>query len=120
MLGIRENQKNEHFNDMEWENMGSFIADLAKNNESVTDESVSEVSRFTNSTKKRAELAEKTVTIKAEIGKTSPDNRSISGEQELPANYDTLQTDIRGLLDELQEIKLARMSLQSKLTTIRQ
>jgi hypothetical protein len=139
MLGIRENQKNEVLSDLEWENMGSFISDFAKSNESVTDDIIGEKSHVNqknqinkiNST--RIELTGKTNSLKTNVEKSlsmsdrtanktirRAANRKVSISKNPSLAYDSLHSDIRSLLDELQEIKQARIELQSKLNTIRQ
>ncbi|MDH4263499.1 MAG: hypothetical protein OEV78_10695 [Spirochaetia bacterium] len=121
MIGIKENHKNEALNDLEWETMGSFISNFAKNNESVTDETLSEKSDFIITGNKKEEFTEKFEKIKSSIENTSSKSNQKSSNLQKPlAVYDTLQSDIRNLLDELQEIKQARINLQTKLNTIRQ
>jgi len=119
MIGMKDNQKSEFLNDVEWENMGSFIADLAKNNESVTDEIITDKSSFKKIKTRRSELTDQTVKIKTKLDNSSKDHRSMSSSEDGNGHYDMLHSDIRSLLDELQEIKKARLNLQTKLNTIR-
>jgi len=117
---MRENPKNTGLNESEWESMGNFISNLAHNNESVTDNIVVEKTGIKNMTGTKPRHSGKTADLQADLNTALPKNQSTL-RSSLPAGgFDNIHSDIRNLLDELQEIKKARIDLQSKLNTIRQ
>jgi hypothetical protein len=121
-----KNQKTENIDDTEWDNIDNFINDFAKSNESVSEESESSgrntPGNFSGTDKKLKTYKtkiiknnDKAVSNLADVSK----NLLRETDDNFSEKYRGLQSDIKTLLAELQEIKRARIDLQSKLDSIR-
>ncbi|MDH4199875.1 MAG: hypothetical protein OEV66_05780 [Spirochaetia bacterium] len=119
MVSVK-NKQTAGIDDGLWENIGSFISNLAQSNESIE-------SKIENMTPARIEpfnaaSTNPNIRIFSKTPKPQRENPKKINEShgEFSEKYQSLQTDIKGLLDELQEIKKARIDLQKKIEQIQQ
>jgi len=126
MMGSKEIH-NDDQQDLEWENISAFISDFAESNESVSSEDLIEtlppVPIEKNPDVKKSNLPDKVEKYKKTIGQRKQlRTQSSTGnmQKDFSKNYDNLQADVRNLLIELQEIKQARINLQSKISFLQQ
>lgn len=116
MLGLK-NKPVIEISENEWENMDNFILNFAQNNEDVNGEKKGFEREFNAKENDRQNAGQLFDAPNAEPVKKASNNEA--PDQDFAKSYNSLHSDINGLLQELDEIKRARINLQNRLNSIR-
>lgn len=123
-MGTSENRKDIDLDDLEWNNMGNFLENLVMTNESEEDAPAGNNDNANSSEHKAAVTVEsesqvKKIKIQNHVRRSARlENPHTDKSRKSSGIFGGLQTDIKILFDELQEIKKARLEIQNRLNSL--